>query len=99
MDVLLNNINFQEIIRIVFLAEFALLGVIGLASLLNLIALDREVRRHYNERLDVFTTFFKVYLDEKKRIKEKEEEKRKKVEAIKAETVESPALSVIAETE
>jgi len=69
----------DDLVRLVLFIEFAMLGIVGINSLLKSIALDREIREHFVGRLEVFEVFFNVYQSEQRRlIEENEEEERKK---------------------
>lgn len=58
----------------VFALEFLFIAFKGLQSLLNLILLDREIRRRYIERADFINGFYRLYLSEKNRLEEEARE-------------------------
>jgi len=68
----------DDLVRLVLFIEFAMLGIVGLNSLLRSIALDREIREHFVGRLEVFEVFFNVYQSEQRRLVEEEEEDERK---------------------
>lgn len=68
----------NDLFRLLLFIEFAMLGIVGINSLLKSITLDREIREHFVGRLKVFDVFFNVYQSEQRRIAEEEEEEEKK---------------------
>ncbi|MDH5543701.1 MAG: hypothetical protein OEY64_12140 [Nitrospinota bacterium] len=76
-------VGMNDVFRVLFMIEFAIIALLSLTSLLKAITLDHDIRQHFIGRLSVFDTFFKVYQAEKERIAEEAEEERKKQETLK----------------
>ena len=73
----------EDVFRLLFMLEFAIIAILSLTSLLKAITLDRDIRQHFEGRLTVFNVFFKVYQAEQQRIAEEAEQEKIKQETLK----------------
>jgi regulator of protease activity HflC (stomatin/prohibitin superfamily) len=78
IDELSNQASANDLFRLVLFIEFAMLGIVGINSLLKSVTLDKEIREHFVGRLEVFSVFFDVYQAEQKRLAQEDEEEEHK---------------------
>jgi len=84
----------NQTLRLGLMVEFAFLSLVGLTGMMKMVYLDSEIRKLYDNRLDVFNTFFQVYKEEEERIVREKQEKRDKQEKLKNMVISDDMLNI-----